>query len=132
MKAQKISIKTSEAGWFTKLTQAYEQQLRVQVLDDAQVGLSPAHQSLFEMGRVAKLSSAEWMAVFVSLGVSAAGLWIIRLAVVDPEPTSKLWLLLAGGILCVLTGGGYAVYILTSKRPPNLKAGLGGFQLSWD
>lgn len=132
MEMKNRTIKTSEPGWFTKLTQAYEKQLSVQVLDDAHVGISPAHQTLFEMGRSAKLSGAEWLAVFVSLGVGAAGLWIIRLAFLDPEPTSKLWLLLAGGILCVLTGGGYAVYILTNRKPPSLKAGLAGFQLSWD
>ena len=85
----------------------------------------------FEMGGKAKLTPPEWLGVFTSLGVSIAGIWLIRVALVDPEPTSKLWLLLAGGVLSIVTGGGYATYILTKRKPPNIKAGPKGIEIVW-
>ena len=37
-------------------------------------------------------------------GVTGVGVWIILAAIADPEPTSKLGLLIAGGLLLGLTG----------------------------
>ena len=45
------------------------------------------------------------MAVLFGLGLSGAGIWMIVAAIADPEPTSKLGLLVAGGVLITLTGG---------------------------
>lgn len=42
--------------------------------------------------------------VLGGLGVSAAGIKLVTMAIFDPEPTSKLWLLLAGGVSLVVLG----------------------------
>lgn len=42
--------------------------------------------------------------ILSSLGICAAGLWMIRMAIFDPEPTSKLFLLVGGGVALTITG----------------------------
>ena len=57
---------------------------------------------------------------------------MVVLAVLDPEPTSKLGLLVGGGAVCVLSGGLTAVAILTRRRPPTIEMGPGGFKIRWE
>jgi len=56
---------------------------------------------------------------------------MVLIAFYDPEPTSKLALLIGSGVLLALTGGLSAIYILTKKKPPNIKVGKNGFEISW-
>jgi hypothetical protein len=56
---------------------------------------------------------------------------MVVLAFLDPEPTSKLGLLVGGGAVCVLTGGLTAVRILTKMRPPNVQIGPSGMKIFW-
>jgi hypothetical protein len=125
-------IRTSEHGWVGALAKAYRDRVRILLIDDAKVGIDPAKDSLMAMGIKARLSIQEWMAVGVSIGMSAAGILMVVLAFVDPEPTSKLGLLVGGGAVCVLAGGLTATRILTRLRPPDISAGLGGIRISWD
>jgi len=104
----------------------------VRLLDDAYVGIDPKSQNLVAMGLQARLSAAEWAAVGGSLGLSAAGVVFVVLAFLDPEPTSKLGLLVGGGALCALTGGVSAVGILVRRRPPNIQVDGKGFRITWD
>ena len=128
---EEIQIRTSEQGWFTQLAQAYKQKTPVFLVDDAKVGIDPAVESLAAMGLKAKLTPREWSAVTVAVGLSAAGAAMGILAFLDPEPTSKLGLLVGGGAVCVLTGGLTAVRILTKMRPPNVQIGPGGMKIFW-
>jgi len=125
-------IRTSQPGWFPRLAQAYRDRKPVLLVDDANVGIDPEHQSLVSMGIKAGLSPADWAAVGVAAGVSAAGVMMVVLAFLDPEPTSKLGLLVGGGAVCVLTGGLTAVAILTRRRPPTIEMSAGGFKISWE
>jgi len=126
------TILTSEKGWLSRLAEAYRNRLPVRLLDDANVGIDPKSQNLVAMGLQARLSAAEWAAVGVSLGLSAAGVVFVVLAFLDPEPTSKLGLLVGGGALCALTGGVSAVGILVRRRPPNIQVDGKGFRITWD
>jgi len=128
---EEIQIRTSEEGWFTRLADAYRKKTPVFLIDDARVGIDPAVESLAAMGLKAKLTPREWSAVSVAVGMSAAGAGMVVLAFLDPEPTSKLGLLVGGGALCVLTGGMTAVRILTKIRPPNVQIGPGGMKIFW-
>ena len=128
---EEIQIRTSEKGWFTQLAQAYRQKTPVFLIDDARVGIDPAVDTLAAMGLKAKLTPREWSAVGVAVGLSAAGAAMVVLAFLDPEPTSKLGLLVGGGAVCVLTGGLTAVRILTKMRPPNVQIGQGGMKIFW-
>lgn len=124
-------IRTSEAGWLSKLAKAYKDEKPINLMDDAAVGIDPETDSLLKMGQRAELRPRDWVAVFVSLGVGWTGIWMLRLAVIDPEPTSKLALLVGGGAVCVLLGGGMAIWILSDRRPPKVRATASGFELSW-
>ena len=125
-------VRTSEKGWVGILARAYRARGSVLLVDDANVGIDPARQSLVAMGIKARLSIEEWIAVGVSIGMSAAGSVMVFLAFIDPEPTSKLGLLIGGGAACVLAGGLTAIRILTKLRPPTISAGAGGIRISWD
>jgi hypothetical protein len=127
-----IMIRTSQPGWFPRLAHAYRDRNPVLLIDDANVGIDPQNQSLVSMGITAGLSPADWTAVGVAVGVSAAGVMMVILAILDPEPTSKLGLLVGGGAVCVLTGGLTAVGILTRRRPPTIEMGAGGFKIRWE
>jgi hypothetical protein len=125
------TIFTSEKGWLTRLAGAYRNRQPVRLVDDAKVGIDPKSQNLVAMGLHAQLSATEWAAVGISLGLSAAGVGFVVLAFLDPEPTSKLGLLVGGGALCALTGGVSAVGILISRRPPNIQVDGNGFKITW-
>lgn len=125
-------IKTSEERWFAKLVEAYKKKEDVTLIDDANVGIDPAKQNLVQIGLLAKLTPQEWIAVLISLGVGAIGAALVVAAIIDPEPTSKLWLLVGGGITFIGSGGFSAVYILTKIKPPHIKVGPGGFDISWN
>ncbi len=126
------TIRTSQTGWFERLARAYRDRLPILLVDDAHVGIDPKSQSLVAMGIKAGLSVTDWAAVGVAVGVSAAGVMMVVIAFLDPEPTSKLGLLVGGGAVCVLSGGLTAVAILTRRRPPNIELGAGGFKISWE
>ncbi|HTP59976.1 MAG TPA: hypothetical protein VMM82_13725 [Spirochaetia bacterium] len=126
------TIRTSQPGWFERLAKAYRDRQPVLLVDDGRVGIDPKSQSLVSMGIKAGLSVADWTAVGVAVGVSAAGMIMVGLAFLDPEPTSKLGLLVGGGAACVLTGGMTAVAVLTRRRPPTIEAGPAGFKISWE
>jgi hypothetical protein len=127
-----MTIRTSQPGWFPRLARAYRDRKPLLLVDDANVGIDPQSQSLVSMGITAGLSPADWVAVGVAVGVSAAGVMMVVLAVLDPEPTSKLGLLVGGGAVCVLSGGLTAVAILTRRRPPTIEMGAGGFKIRWE
>ena len=124
-------IKTSEEGWLAALAKLYKEQLPAIIIDDANVGINPADHTLFDMARKAELSTAEITAVCVACGMGIAGVSMVILAFFDPEPTSKLALLVGSGVVLALTGGLSAIYVLSKKKPPNIKVGKGGFEISW-
>jgi hypothetical protein len=128
-------IKTSDAGWLERLARAYKEREPVVVMDDLGVGIDPTRQTVFDMARHVRLSAREMAAVAISIGMSGAGVLMIVLAFLDPEPTSKLGLLVGGGALCVFTGGLTAIRILVSHKPPrvHVEAGkIARFDISWD
>ena len=111
------TIRTSEKGWLAELAKAYKEKNPTIIFDDAEIGFDPKSQTILEMGIKAKLTLADWVAVLISLGVSAIGAWLIAIAFIDPEPTSKLSILLVGGVLMIGSGGFTAVRIITKIKP---------------
>lgn len=125
-------IKTSQEGWLKELALAYKNHTPVTIVDDGNAGIDPESDNLFQMGVKGKLSVAEITAVCVSLGMSAAGIGMILLAFFDPEPTTKLGLLIAGGAVTLLTGGFSALRILTKQTPPHIKVSSRGIDIDWN
>jgi hypothetical protein len=124
-------VRTSQPDWLQALARVYKQRRPALFIDDAAFGIDPASQTLIEMARQAGLSKQQLAAVCIALGMSAVGIGMIGVAVFDPEPTSKLGLLVGGGAVCVLGGGFAAIRILTKHKPPNIKATREGIEISW-
>jgi hypothetical protein len=124
-------VRTSDPNWLQALAAIYRTRMTGLLVDDAGLGVDPADQTLLEMARRAKLSQREIAGVCVSLGMSGVGLTMIILAFLDPEPTSKLGLLVVGGCTCVLGGGFSAIRILTNHKPPTIKVTMQGTEISW-
>jgi hypothetical protein len=125
-------IQTSDSSWLKQVAQAYRQRHAVVIVDDAELGIDPQNQSLLAMGREAGLARQEWASVLISLGMSGAGIWMVVTAIVSPEPTSKLGLLVLGGSVLIFSGGFSAIRILTDQRPPTVEVTSRGIRLSWE
>lgn len=125
------TIRTSEKDWLPRLTRAYREHTDVQLIDDAALGVDPATQSLLQMGLAGKLTRREWTAVSLSAGMTVFGAGMIIAAIVDPDPTSKLGLLVASGALLALTGGFQTIHLLTRQKPPSITISARGVHIDW-
>ncbi|MGA7524815.1 MAG: hypothetical protein WBW84_20360 [Acidobacteriaceae bacterium] len=129
--ASELTIRTSERDWLARLTEAYRNQTQVELIDDAGAGIDPARQSLLQMGLSGKLSRREWTAVSISAGMTVFGAGLIIAAILDPDPTSKLGLLVGSGALLALTGGFQTIHLLTRLRPPSITISPRGVHIDW-
>jgi VIT1/CCC1 family predicted Fe2+/Mn2+ transporter len=127
-----LTIRTSEQGWLAQLAKAYRNRDQVVIIDDANVGIDPSSQTLLDMGLKTGLSRKEWTAVLIAGGMTIFGAAVIILAIVDPDPTSKLGLLIASGALLTLGGGFSAIGILTKHKPPNVRMSRDGIEIEWN
>jgi len=114
-----VTIRTSQPGWLGQTVRAYRDRERFRFEDDAGVGFEAGD---FESGvdflAAASRHGTPWSRIAIALagiGIGAAGVWLIRLAVLDPEPTSKLAILLTGGVVMVVTGGYTLLWALGVK-----------------
>ena len=125
------TIHTSEQDWLPRLVRAWRDHAQVELVDDAKLGIDPSTQSLLQMGLAARLTRREWSAVAVASGMTVLGASMVILAVIDPDPTSKLGLLVGSGALLALTGGYQAIHLLTRQRPPNIVISTKGIHIDW-
>lgn len=127
-----LVIKTSSPGWLASLAKAYQSQTSVALIDDARIGVDPINDTLLDMGKKANLSQREWIAVLVALGVGVVGAYLLVMAILDPEPYSKIAFALGTGALLVAGGGFAAIRVLVGHKPPNIKvSSSGGFEISF-
>jgi hypothetical protein len=124
-------VKTSDPNWLRSLALLYKARQAAILIDDAHLGINPEDQTLLQMARVSGLSRREIASVSVALGMSTVGVTMVILAFLDPEPTSKLGLLVGGGAVCVLGGGFSAIRILTNHKPPSIRATAKGIEIYW-
>lgn len=124
-------VKTSDPDWLRAIAVLYKARMNGLLVDDAGLGIDPARQTLLQMARHSGLSRREIVGVSVALGMSGVGVTMMILAFLDPEPTSKLGLLVGGGATCVLGGGFSAIRILTTHKPPDVRVTARGIEISW-
>jgi hypothetical protein len=84
------------------------------------------------MGVKGKLSPKELMAAIIAAGMGVFGATVIILAILDPDPTGKLGLLIASGAVLTLAGGFTAIRILTNQKPPNISLSGKGLVVHWE
>jgi hypothetical protein len=125
------TIRTSEKDWLPRLARAWRERAQVDLVDDAQLGIDPSTQSLLQMGLHARLTRREWTAVAIASGMTVLGATMVILAVIDPDPTSKLSLLVGSGAILALTGGFQAIHLLTRQRPPSIAITAKGIHIDW-
>jgi hypothetical protein len=126
------TILTSDKKWLQALASAYKAETPVLIVDDADIGIDPRSDTILQMGKKASLGVKEWIAVVISLGVAAIGAYVLVMAVLDPEPFSRIAFTLGTGALLTLGGGGTAVRILTKVKPPKVSVTAAGFEISWE
>jgi hypothetical protein len=127
-----LTLRTSQQGWLAELTKAYRNREPILIIDDLNTGIDPKLQTLLQMGLQRKLTRNEWIAVGLSAGVGLWGITMVVLAIVDPDPTSKLGLLIASGAIFTFSGGFQAVRLLTNRKPPNIRASHRGIEIEWN
>lgn len=127
-----LEIRTSSRDWLAQLAHAYQARTAVSLVDDARLGVDPVQQTLLEMGRKANLPVREWVAVLVGLGMSAVGAWLIVMAVLDPEPYSKIGIALGAGTILTLGGGLTAIRVITGFKPPHVVVSPKGFEIRFE
>ena len=103
-------VRSSEPDWLERAIGFYKDKVPFVFIDDASLGLTQSDlESAVSLLKAARHKAhIPWKtitAVLTGLGLSGVGIWMVAAAIIDPEPTSKLWLLVAGGIMLTLTGG---------------------------
>lgn len=102
-------IKSSDPEWLQKALECYRDKHPFKFSDDALIGIKKQDlESAVALIKRAKESGAfTWRKIgqiLTGLGMSAVGIWLILLAIAAPEPTSKLSILLVGGVILIVTG----------------------------
>lgn len=127
-----LRVRTSSKGWMSEVAKAYRERAPFTLEDDAEIGVDPRSDTLLNMGRKGNLTQREWIGVLICLGVAATGAWLLVMAVLDPEPYSKVAAAIATGAVLLGSGGFYAVRILTHVKPPKVKVSSKGvFEIGW-
>lgn len=104
-----VTIHTTDANWVKLAMKAYTKKQEFNLVDDAELGLSEKDvASAVNLMKFLKkenhLSVREIAQILVGLGITASGVWMVMAAIADPEPTTKLGLLVGGGLVLALTG----------------------------
>lgn len=125
---EKDLIKTSDVDWLEKSLKCYRDKRPFEFLDDAEIGIDKEdllsavtliRQTRRKLGTTRRAIGQ----ILTGLGMSTAGIWLIMIAVVDPDPTSKLGILLAGGVILITTGGLSILWAFGQKWKVSGKAG---------
>jgi len=103
-------IRTSDSDWLGRALRHYADGSRFELADDAGLGikeqdLRSAMDLLRYLRRGRRFTKRHLWQVLTGLGLSGVGIGLVVAAILDPEPTSKLGILLAGGVVLILTGG---------------------------
>jgi len=128
-----LTVRTTEPSWFGKVVSAYDARSPIDVVDDAGVGFDPQRFTLGEIGVRANLSRKDWVAALSLVGVTSLGAYMVIAAILDPEPTSKLGLLVLAGTTLALSGSFGAVRVLTHLKPPTvtIASGRSKIEIRW-
>ena len=128
------TIKTSNPEWLEIALKKYSLKKEFIFIDDAKLGMTEKDlKSAVNLIKASKAKAGKTVkqitAVLVGIGMSSAGIGIVILAIADPEPTTKLGLLVGGGLLLVLTGSYATMKSLGVNFSVSAKAGTYAFDI---
>ncbi|MGA1868527.1 MAG: hypothetical protein ACMUJM_08255 [bacterium] len=100
---------TTNKDWLEQAIKLYTDKKPFIFEDDAKLGLTEADlKSAVALIRAAKSKGGvNWqqiVGVLAGIGITGVGVWMVAAAIADPEPTTKLGLLIGGGIVLAWTG----------------------------
>ncbi|MGA1824261.1 MAG: hypothetical protein ACMUIP_06300 [bacterium] len=100
---------TTNKDWLEQAIKLYTDKKPFTFEDDAKLGLTEADlKSAVALIRAAKAKGGiHWqqiVRVLAGIGITGVGVWMVAAAIADPEPTTKLGLLITGGIVLAFTG----------------------------
>ena len=103
-------IRTSDSDWLQKALECYRDKQVFNLIDDANIGLDStdlisAVRLIAKTKKAGGIGAKGIATILTSLGLSSVGVWLVLAAIVDPEPTSKLGILIAGGVALIALGG---------------------------
>ncbi len=106
-------IRTSQTNWLKRALIQYRNANSFEFVDDASFGIrkKDLQSPISLVKRVHDREIMTWKEIaqiVTGIGMAAIGLKLILLAIMDPEPTSRLAILLTGGVTLIL-GGSYAI-----------------------
>jgi hypothetical protein len=125
-------LKTSDPEFFEKAIPYYKDKKPFNIVDDAGWGLKKQDvESAIALIAAARAKGGtpvkRIITVLGSMGVAGMGIVLILIAVFDPEPTSKLAILLVGGTVLVVGGGLTILWALGA--PWRVKVSRDSFEL---
>lgn len=123
-------VRTSQGSWQVALVKNYQKKEPFTFKDDAGLGIDPRGKSLFEILRAAGLTAKEGLAIVSALGVAGWGARILRVALADPEPRTKIALTIVGSAMILLPFGA-TWKLLTGESPGYVKVGPNTFEVKW-
>ena len=102
-------VRTSDKDWLEKALKLYKEKTPFTFIDDTKLGITEADlKSGINLISAAKskggLTWQQIVCALAGIGIMGIGVWIIAAAIASPEPTTKLGLLVAGGLIITLTG----------------------------
>ncbi len=123
-------VRTSETDWLEKSIKLYTEKQAFLLQDDAGLKLTRADlKSAVSLIRAAKskggVSRKQILGLLTGMGITGIGVWIIAAAIADPEPTTKLGLLITGGLILTFTGSFGALTSLGVRFSVSARSPLG-------
>ncbi len=123
-------VRTSETDWLEKSIKLYTEKQAFLLQDDAGLKLTSADlKSAVSLIRAAKskggVSRKQILGLLTGMGITGIGVWIIAAAIADPEPTTKLGLLITGGLILTFTGSFGALTSLGVRFSVSARSPLG-------
>ncbi len=123
-------VRTSETDWLEKSINLYTEKQAFLLQDDAGLKLTRADlKSAVSLIRAAKskggVSRKQILGLLTGMGITGIGVWIIAAAIADPEPTTKLGLLITGGLVLTFTGSFGALTSLGVRFSVSARSPLG-------
>lgn len=101
-------VRTSDKDWLAKALKLYTNKKTFTFEDDAGLKLTQKDlKSVVSLVRAVKSKSSlsrQIIPALAGIGITGAGVWLVLAAIADPEPTTKLGLLITGGLVLALTG----------------------------
>ncbi len=123
-------VRTSETDWLEKAIKLYTEKQAFLLHDDAELKLTRADlKSAVSLIRAAKskggVTRKQILGLLTGIGITGIGVWIIAAAIADPEPTTKLGLLITGGLVLTFTGSFGALTSLGVRFSVSARSPLG-------